>query len=395
MLFLQRHRLTYLLLIYDMLSPRQLNAHIDNISAIAKKLPFISVITHVYSSLTKQLMTLSTVTATSDHLKMIAAIHRVVPPTLSYDAIASVLLMLLVNPYGRGANETAPDSMDRFVNIQKLRKIICVLATVLGAAFDGTVMVQSLLSFKVNPASWSRDDEEDKARLIFQCGTLAIGSPVNDSRYPDNNSQTTTIRSVLKLMLTYCCTEYGPQFRCKGSLPVIDYFRNGFGTLENKSDQPPWLVTMKCLLFVEPPESTQMKRFFLYGSDTVDSMSEWDEELPRIKMCYQVGGGVCSDLIWILLKSTSFEPGIDAEMAIWLLETLLIRCSEKQPMSLNVHDPKIVWELYNLVMFEPKDEMTESNDRRQLDSNEFPKYVRFNVFSVLRIVSSLTCFFSI
>lgn len=381
MLFLQRHRLTHRPLIYDLLSPRQLNAHIDNISAIAKKLPFISVITHVYSSLTKQLMTLSAVTATSDHLKMIAAIHRVVPPTLSYDAIASVLLMLLVNPYERNVNGAVPDKMDRFVNIQKIRKIVRVLAAVLGAAFDGTIMIQSLLSFKVNPTSWSRDDEEDKARLIFQCGTLAIGSSVNDSRHPDNNSQTMTIRAVLKLILTYCCTEYGPQFRCKGSLRMLDYFPNGFGKLENESDLPPWLVTVKCLLFIEPPESTTMRRFILYGSDTVDSMSEWDEELPRIKACYQVGGGVYSDMIWILLKSTSFEPGIDAEMAICLLETLLIRCSEKQPMSLNVHDPKIVWELYNLVVFEPKDQMAEGIDRRQLDSNEFPRYVRVSVFS--------------
>ena len=354
---------------------KQLNAHIENISAIAKKLSFSSVITNLYSTLTNQLMALNAIAATSDHVKMIAAIHRVVPPALSYDAIASALLMLLVND-ASVTSDPSSISNYRHVKIQKLRGLIRVLAAVLGPLFDGSLLLQSLLSFKVNSITWSRDDEEDKARLIFQCGTLAIGSLIHDSSHPDVNRDTATtmtIRSVLKLTLTYCSTEYGPHFSSKGPLPMLDYFRDGFSMRGNDSGISTWLVTMRCLLFLEPPESTQMKLFFSCGKDTADATSEWEGELPRIKACHQLGGEVHSDMIWILLKSTSLASGIDAEMAIRLLEQLLMRCSEKQPMPLIVNDPKIIWELYNLVVFEPKDHWADDTDRAKHVSVEFPR----------------------
>jgi hypothetical protein len=320
-------------------------------------------------------MALSTVTAASDHLKMIAAVHRVVPSALSYDALASVLLMLLVNPDGRGAGETALSSMGRCVKMQKIRRTLRVLAAVLGSLFDCTKLLQSLLSFKINSTTWSRDDEEDKARLIFQCGTLAIGSLISDAGDLAINVDTVAmpIRTVLKLMLTYCCTEYGPRYRCRGPLRMIDYFHNAFGKRENDSSSSSWLTTMRCLLFLEPPESTHLKRFFSFDNDAFEATLEWEEELPRIKMCYQLGGEVHSDLIWILLKSTSTESGIDAEMAIRLLENFLLRCSEKEPIALKVSDPKIIWELYNLVMFEPKDHVAKEFDWNKLPSLEFPR----------------------
>ena len=350
-----------------------MNAHIENISALAKKLPFTSVITHLYSTLTKQLVALSTFASGTDHLKMIVAIHRVVPRALSYDAMASVLLVLLANDEVV-TSEISSDSIDRYVRIQKLRRLIRVLSAVLGSLFDGSMLLQSLHSYKVNSVTWSCNNEEDKARLMFQCGSLAIGSLIHDSDLPEGNRQivTTTIRSIFKQLLTYCCTEYGPYFRCKGPLRMIDYFQDGFGKLKNDNGAATWLVTMRCLLFLEPPESTQMKRFFCCGHDAVDT-SEWEEELPRIKACYQLGGEVHSDLIWILLKSTTFNPGIDAEMAIRLLENLLLRCCEKQPISLKVNDPKIIWELYNLVVFEPSDHWAKDSDRTKIVSDEFPR----------------------
>lgn len=327
---------------------------------------------------------------------MVAATHRVVPPALSYDAIASVLLMLIVNDRN-GTGETSSNSTaDRYVKIQKLRGLIRVLAVVLGSFFDGRMLLQSLLSFNVDSKTWSRDDEEDKARLIFQCSTLAIGALIHDSGYPDSNREAvaTTIRSVLKITLTYCCNEYGPFFRCKGPLQMIDYFHDGFGKRESNSGCTPiWLMTMRCLLFLEPPESTEMKRFFSCGTsnDTVHATSEWEEELPRIKACHQLGGEVHSDLIWILLKSTSLASGIDAEMAIRIVENLLIRCSEKQPIPLTVNDPKIIWELYNLVAFEPKHHDAEGRGWTKLASDEFSQYVCWHI-AVIQIFSSLTLF---
>ena len=375
---------TYISIFVVICHVKQLNAHIDNISAIAKKLPFASVITHLYTTLTNQLMAQSVITASSDHLKMVAAVHRVVPSTLSYDGIASVLLSILVNPDGRVADITNQTSLNRYVKIKKLRQTVRVLAAVLGSLFDCTKLLQSLISFKLNSTTWSCDEEEDKARLIFQCGTLAVGSLINDSSDPANNQEMVamTIRPVLKLILTYCCTEYGPKFRCKGSLRMMDYFHNGFGKQENVSAGLSWLATMRCLLFLEPPESSQMKSFFFSGNDAFDAMSEWEEELPRIRTCYQFGGEMHNDQIWILLKSTSIESGIDPEMCIRLLENFLIRCSEKEPIALKVSDPGIIWELYNLTMFEPNDQSARDFELNKLASIELPRYVHFVTLSV-------------
>jgi hypothetical protein len=320
-------------------------------------------------------MTTSTGTfaATSDQLKMIAAIHRVIPPALSYDAIASVLLMLLIKD-GSVTNEAFSNSIDRYAKIQKLRGLIRVLATALGSTFDGSMLLQSLLSFQVDSKTWSRDREEDKARLIFQCSTLAIGSLIYDIGNSDSTRKaaTLTVRSVLKMTLSYCCTEYGPYFRCNGPLQMIDYYHDGFCKRDKKCviGTLTWLETMRCLLFLEAPDSKQMKMFFSCGNGAVTTTSEWEEELPRIKACHQLGGEVHSDLIWILLKSASLASGIDAEMAILLVENLLIRCSEKQPMSLIVHDPSIIWELYNLVVFEPEGHCVNDSDQT---TNEFPR----------------------
>ena len=208
-------------------------------------------------------MALSIFAATSDQLKMISAIHRAIPPAVSYDSIASVMLMILAND-GNVADVGALSSIDRYVKIQKLRGLIRVLAEVLGSLFDGSMLLQSLLSFKVDSKMWTRDDEEDKARLMFQCGTLAIGCLIHDSGLPDNNREAVTmkVRSVHKILLTYCCTEYGPHFRRKGPLQMIDYFRDGFSKQEIDDSASTWLVTMRCLLFLEAPESTQMKTFF-------------------------------------------------------------------------------------------------------------------------------------
>jgi hypothetical protein len=315
---------------------------------------------------------------------MVAAIHRVVPPALSYDAIASVLLMLLVNDRNETGETSTNSATDRYLKLQKLRSLIRVLAVALGSFFDGSMLLKALLSFDVDSKTWSRDDEEDKARLIFQCSTLAIGSLIHDSGYPDSNREAvaTTIRSVLKITLTYCCNEYGSFFRCKGPLQMIDYFHDGFGKRESDSGTPIWLVTMRCLLFLEPPESMEMKRFFSCGNDTVHATSEWEEELPRIKACHQLGGEVHSDLIWITLKSTSLASGIDAEMAIRIVENLLMRCSEKQPIPLTVNDPKIIWELYNLVAFEPNHHDMEDRGWTKLASDEFTRYVCIGVLSL-------------
>ena len=110
---------------------------------------------------------------------------------------------------------------------------------------------------------------------------------------------------------------------------------------------------IQCVLYLQPPDSQQMKNFLIPTDDTIDDITEWEKELVRVKTCFKYGGDLHSDLIWIILESTENNNGIDANLAINILEQLFHRCGRSRRASLHVDDPKIIWELYNLVIYTP------------------------------------------
>jgi hypothetical protein len=334
----------------------QLNAHIDNVKAIAKRLPFYSVVNHIYSKLLGQWVSLNTGSTNSDQLKMIGAIHRVISSNISYDAIAAAMLMLMVKVEAVDSHAKSSQRRERDHLTTKLRRFIRELATHLGSSFEGNLLVDALLSFQVSSASWSYQDEEDKARLMFQCVTLSVSSlPTSDIQ-----SLHETLCTARKKLLTWCCSEYGPYFSSKSQLKRLDYFHSGLGSLEKhdgKNTFPPWLKIMRCVLFLETPDSPHMKRFWLPMENSNEDASDWEQELSRIKLCFKYGGDLQSDMLWIVLKSASIANGIDAEMAIQILEHLLEKCGQSEQAVLTVNDPNIVWELYNLVLYTPDAEI--------------------------------------
>ena len=97
------------------------------------------------------------------------------------------------------------------------------------------------------------------------------------------------------------------------------------------------------------------------GSASAEDDADWEQELPRIRLCCQYGSDLHDDLVWIVLKSTSISQGIDPEMAIKLLEHLFEKCGRNRKGSLNVSDPHLVWELYNLVQYTPDAAVTNSD----------------------------------
>lgn len=338
----------------------QINAHIANITAIAKKIPVASVANHMYSKLLRELVTQNNVAvgADTDQLKMIGAVHRAISPQVSYDALAAALLVLMVNQ-GRDAAH-ASFQADRDHLIKTLRNIIRALASHLGPLFEGCLLVDALLSFDVNTDSWSARDEEDKARLMFQCVTLSVTPFVvaqsNGSNLSENDvfSIKESLHAARKLFLTWCCTEYGPHHSSKGPLRRSDYFSSVLGPpIDGGEGSSPWLNTMRCLLFLEEAESLQMKRFMIPGTVTSGDDSDWEQELPRIRLCCAYGGDLHNDLMWIVLQSASQSESIDSEMAIHLLEHLFKKCGQNRHGTLNVDDPHLVWELYNLVQYNP------------------------------------------
>ena len=210
----------------------------------------------------------------------------------------------------------------------------------------------------------------DKARLMFQCITLSAARFFNGGKEnggkelssEDLRGLRDSLMSSKKILLTWCCTDYGP--RCSiGKREKLDYYSEGAGspdfrsTLNSSVEEkiPTWLNTMRCLLFVEDGDSDLMQYFVTPGGVPNGNDLEWQKEASRIKICCEYGGDITNELLWIVIKAaTSPEIGLDREMGIQLIENLIEGCGKNRKGKLRVNDPIIVWELYNLVEFTPK-----------------------------------------
>ena len=305
----------------------------------------------------------------ADMLKMFSAVHQSIPEHISYESLAATLLTMLLSGKREGEGEA-----HRTATLKRLRYIIRMLATELHPGFDGCLLMEAILSFDV---SGDVDDEEDKARLMFQCVTMhaafASGT-THEGRKPRQAvrnglapSAIMHVRKCLaaarKTLLRWCCTDYGP--RCgattaDGESSSGDDTEVGAGTpdyhsvLGPASDEekiPSWLNTMRCLLFLEDADSPLMKKFFMSADEI-----EWEEELTRIRICCDHGSSLDDSMIWIIVKACgSRKHSLYPKVAIELIENLFECCSNGRSGTLEVSDPTIVWELFNLVQYSPSD----------------------------------------
>jgi len=365
----------------------QFNAHLENVTVIAKRIPTASVANHMYFKLLQGVLNSAETTgaSSSDQLKMIAAIHSVIPHAISYEAMAASLLMMLVNPPKTGTSSENTNPTERHLLVKRLRGMIRALASQLQPSFDGCSLMESLLAFDVSSDSWSTRDEEDKARLMFQCVTLFVSPPSDlTARSADTSSLLSfdkSLSNARKLLLTWCCMDYGPRWASrlnrrrivseKESDLVVGAgnFASALGPgVEEKI--PSWLNTLRCLLFIEEADSPLMKRFVVPEGAQADDETDWHEERARIQACCEYGVTLDDEMVWTVLKSCSLsEGGMSSKMGIQLLEHLFESCSKARGGSLRVSDPILVWELYNLVEYTPNnpnvsdDERSESPDR--------------------------------
>jgi integrator complex subunit 1 len=382
------------------LKANQLSAHVGNVTAIAKRIPTPSVATHIYSTLFRdQLVLLSSdptlvSSSMSDTLKMVAAAHQALPSQVSFDAMGAALLMLLADSHKKSDNVinavTTRRERDRL--IKNVRLIIRSLSAELGWSLDGFALLRALLSHDVSDKSWSIRDDEDKARLMFQCVTLhvsmiakgALSSGPRKAGFLTNNKPTTTAASpakkeeirkamytMRKLLLSWCCTDYVPRISSKqrtraaendGSVNTLagagspDY-KSALNSRLTDESIPSWLNTVRCLLLIEDANSDLMSKFLApVQSTTLEEESDWKEELERIKLCCDHGADIDDEMIWIVLRSAAADgesDGMLASMALQLLEHLFESCGKARGAALRVEDPDLVWELYTLAQYSP------------------------------------------
>lgn len=318
----------------------------------------------------------------SDQLKMAGAVYSTLPKALSSDGIAASLLMLI----GSSIKSVSADETrnERRQLIHRLKTVLQLIAQTLGASFDICKLLESLLSYDVKDASWTVQDEEDRARLVFQCIMLLVPpSPKEATRNPaksirkgavpsdiDSDVLKYKLTTARKLVLTWFCTDYGPQFAGRGSKdndPEIgagtpDYSSALAGGTGRKS-YPVWLKTARCLLFMENGDSPQMQRFVRGSSGLDDGDPTWQDEKYRIDRCCEYGCDFDDDMMGTILKSASLEDGgINSEMALTLLENLFECCNVHHAGSLNIKDMMLAWELYSLVVYEPPKRVLMSRD---------------------------------
>lgn len=380
------------------LKANQLSAHIENVTAIATTIPTATVAREIYHQLLSEVLATmgrGANASASDELKMVVAVYSALPKGLSSDGIAASLLLLIGSSVESvSANQT---QLERKQLIKRLKHILRLIAQKVGANFDVCKLLESLLAYNIKDEAWTVQDEEDRARLVFECIILLVPAPPQDSsRNPTKINrkgatvpvlETDALKGKLttarKLVLSWFCTDFGPQFATTpaksndneaGAGAGIPDYESALGGICDKKRLPDWLKTARCLLFMEGGDSPVMQRFVRGSSAGLDDNDPaWQDEKYRIDQCCEHGCDFDDEMMGTILKSASLETGgISSEMALTLLEHLFECCSIHRGGSLNITDMMLAWELYSLVVYEPPETVRMPTDTLKADDGDPP-----------------------
>jgi hypothetical protein len=367
----------------------QFNAHVENVTAIAAKIPTSAVSHHIFSHLLRELALSvdSPHASSSDHLKMINAVYNELPNNLAAKGIAAALLSLLAN------KPSSLDGIDTPRLVKRLLSMIRSISKQLGGAFDSCQLLDALLENKVRSEFWTAKDEENKARLMFQCVTLlveksssldrkaqaqAASGKRTESSIQNIGAMRTELMRARKILLGWCCSEYAPLCSPKKNglsngkstkdgvvgAGVADYSSILDG-LESQHDNPQWLETMRCVLFLEGPESPCLHRFLFPSGDVPGGDADWQKEASRIVQCCEIGADVDDEMVWTVLKSTNSNTGMSAGMALTLLEHIFNSCNKSRKATLHLQQADLLDELYRLVEYVPPRSVSSTDDGRK------------------------------
>lgn len=339
----------------------------SNVEAITRRLKGREIVNHMYSILFRQYVKLSGQVADqqkeSDTFHLICSVHKEASSKYSYDAISSSVMNIVKECLSSGLEKSEQDR-----TIKRVRDVTRSLATHAGHYFDAKMLLDSFLLLGVADDKWSRREEEYRARLILHLVILSVSKfyqkDVKD--FPTDAIEVVrkNLMEARRAILVWCCTKYGPHFNTErkrktatptkidsiSGLKQPDY-HNVFTS--DPIENPKWMETMLCILFLEDAESTKMKKLMFPRETSPEDDAEWEDDLPILRLCCTYSDRVGADLVKIVLDSTSLSCGIDSEMAIQILEHLFHSCSQGRRGTLCIDDPDIVWELYSLVQYTP------------------------------------------
>ncbi|KAL3939586.1 MAG: hypothetical protein SGBAC_005714 [Bacillariaceae sp.] len=294
--------------------------------------------------------------------QMIHAVYSSLPRKLSSDAMASSLHKILFEK----SDSDIPDSTPL---INRVRDVVRAIAAELGPAFDGFKLLSALVAQQVPSESITMPNLGNKARILFQCATLlpkhyelarksANAMDVDDGETDISLAQ--TISDARHLLLKWCCREFAPHIDEPNAKLDTEKTKKediaGAGPADyssvldaiNTNKFPKWLDVARCILFLEDSSSERMKLVLALNP------TDWEDEAKRIDLCNKYGTSVDDEMAWTILKSASMKKGgMPKPMALSLLEHLFNSCRNGGNASLDVRDPDIIWELYELVEYIP------------------------------------------
>eukprot|EP00934_Nitzschia_sp_Nitz4_P006870 Nitzschia sp. Nitz4//scaffold142_size57810//11162//17644//NITZ4_006492-RA/size57810-augustus-gene-0.32-mRNA-1//-1//CDS//3329536379//6860//frame0 len=346
------------------LKANQLNAHVENITAIAQRIPTASTSRQIHGKLFESVL-LSMDSAdgsVSDYLKMVHAVKSVSSDEHTASGMAAALMSLL------GTKPVALEQLSHDTYVRRICDLIRLVARELGQEFRGCKLLEAMAFHQIEDAtSWSILQEETRGRLLFQCATLLVQNHVHEIQTDTvSNGDTKGFRmqlvSAKKILLRWGCLQYAPlcaprlsqanPSRGETSAGDVDYTSILDGI--NK-DFPSWLKTLRCVLFLEDPKSVTLQKFVSSEYMSLQNSPEWRDELSRIEICTQHGTDVNDDMIWIVVNSVVKDMVTSPEVAVPLLEHLFNGCNKDNPGSLMVTDPSLLEQLYKMVQYSPPD----------------------------------------
>ena len=398
------------------LKANQLNMHIENVTRIAKRIPTASISRHMFLKLLRiELSGMDDSNQSTEHMQMISTVNTALDSSsLSNDGIAAALLTLLASP-NKKLTRPERDSL-----VRKLRMLLRRIASNLGNSFDGCGLLESLLSFDVDAASWTARDEEDRGRMLVECVSLLVPKPTNQADVPVGRGKnarkqfvpklengftvdeikalSVKLRRARKLLISWACSDYSPLWQSENSNktsfsgnsrkgkqeePIGAGAPNFTSVLDNNSmlkDKSSCPDAVKCALFMIDPESDTMREF-LFPEGVPENMDlSKSDELFRIKQCHRYGTDLDDEMLKIIVGSAQ-EDGIGMHSALSLMEHLFECCKKGRKASLYLTDASIVWEMYKLVEYTPehipepppdeKEEVDEDDQFADADDDQF------------------------
>lgn len=348
------------------LKANQLNAHVENISSIAKQMPTPAVSRHIYNRILLEALRShgSASSLSSDYLKMVHAVHNAFPESMSAEGIAAAFIGFICE---------RPEQVVDLNNSPFIGRICGLLRFVvdgLGPTFNGLELLRNLARIPFpSQVDFAKELETDRARVLFQCMLLCISNPEQLKDEIDENGSDPSLKSqkleamqkVLyegrKIILQWFCEDFArrcndddtdAQLRSEivgAGSPDYSSILDG-RNLDVTSD---WQMILRTLLFLDPPDSPLSLSFF----SEVDRKIFGDGSLARARLCHDVGCNVDDEIIRIVIRASHTKGSLSPMVAIGVLEHLFYGCVKEKRAVLLVRDPFLLSEIYELVQYVP------------------------------------------